>query len=120
MPSIDHLVPGWEKRNLGEKISATPAHNNFFEVLALVEKNLFVIGGETQRMGGPFKMTWAFVLEPIGTDATHLITRTRAEASPKWAEWLMGNVIYPPIHGIMSGAQLKHIRQLAERDARMR
>lgn len=120
VPSVDHLVPGWKKRNVGDRIAATPAQDGFFEVLATAENKYFVMGGETQRFGGPFKMTWAFILEPIGEDATHLISRTRAESSPKWAEWLMGNVIYPPVHGFMSIAQLKHIRQLAERDARMR
>lgn len=34
-----------------------------------------MIGGQTERMGEPFRMTWAFVVEPIGGDATHLVTR---------------------------------------------
>lgn len=119
-PSVDHLVPGWEKRSVGERVAATPAQDDFFEVLAVEENKLFALGGETERFGGPYKMRWAFVLEPIGDDATHLISRVKAESTPKWAEWLMGNVLYPPVHGFMSGAQLKHIRQLAERDAQMR
>lgn len=120
VPSVDHLVPGWETRKVGDRLSATPAQDSFFEVLALEEKKHFVIGGETQRFGGPYKMTWAFILEPIGEDATHLISRTRAESTPSWEEWLMEHMVYPPVHGLMSGAQLKHIRQLAERDAQMR
>jgi hypothetical protein len=71
-------------------------------------------------MGGPFEMTWAFVVEPVGEDATHLITRARMESSPKWAEWLMGRVFYPPVHALMSGVQLRNIKRLAERDAQMR
>lgn len=120
VPSIDHVVAGWEKRKVGDRLAATPAQDNFFEVLALKEKEHFVIGGEAVRLGGPFKVSWSFILEPIGADATHLISRARMVSAPKWAEWLMGNIIYPPVHGLMSGAQLKHIRQLAERDARMR
>ena len=119
-PSVDHLVPGWEKRTVGDKLAATPAQDGFFDVLALEENIYFVVGAETEHLGGPFKMTWSFVLEPIGADATHLISRARAVSSPKWAEWLMGNIIYPPIHGFMSGAQLKNIRQMAERDAHLR
>jgi hypothetical protein len=42
------------------------------------------------------------------------------ESSPKWAEWLMGKVLYPPVHGLMSGVQLKNIKRLAERDAQTR
>lgn len=62
-------------------------------------------------------MTWAFSLEPIGKDATHLITRVRMNAQPAWGEWLMGTVIGPPIHGLMQGTQLRHIKQLAEQEA---
>jgi len=117
---VDHLVPGWEKRSIGDRVAATPAQDGFFEVLAVEVNKLFALGGETERFGCPFKMRWAFVLEPIGADATHLISRAKAEPPPNWAEWLMGHMLYPPVHGFMSGAQLKHIRQMAERDAQMR
>ncbi|HKR04566.1 MAG TPA: SRPBCC family protein [Bacteroidia bacterium] len=119
-PSTDYLVKGWETRNVGDKLSATPEHDSFFNVYAVEHEKYFVIGGETERMGGPFKMTWSFVLEPIGKDATHLITRARFESSPKWKEWLMGNVIYPPIHSMMTITQINSIKGIAERDAKAR
>jgi hypothetical protein len=119
-PSVDHLVEGWETREVGDKLAATPAQDSFYDVYQVEHEKYFVIGGETDRMGGPFKMTWAFVLEPIGEDASHLVTRARMESSPKWAEWLMGRVLYPPVHGLMSGVQLRNIKRLAERDAQMR
>lgn len=118
--STDHLVNGWELRGLGDKISATPAQDSFFNVYAVEPERHFVIGGEAERMGDPFKMTWAFILEPIGEDATHLITRARMEASPEWKEWLMGNIMYPPVHGLMSHVQLDTLKKLAERDAQAR
>jgi len=40
--------------------------------------------------------------------------------SPKWKEWFMGNIFYPPVHGLMEGVQLKTIKRYAERDAQMR
>ncbi|SMO66007.1 SRPBCC family protein [Solitalea koreensis] len=120
IPSVNHLVTGWETRNIGDKLAATPAQDSFFEVYSIKHEKYFIIGGKTVRAGGPFKMTWAFILEPIGEDATHLISRARMESSPKWAEWLMGNVLYPPVHGLMSVSQLKNIRHLAERDAQAR
>jgi hypothetical protein len=115
--SIDHLVPGWESRKPGDRISATLSHDSFFEVYQVEHEMHFVIGGETKRFGGPYKMTWAFILTPIGEDATHLISRVRMTSSPPWADWVMGNLVYPPIHTLMSAAQLRHIKQLAERDA---
>lgn len=119
-PSIDHLVKEWGKRSPGDKISATPSHDNFFEVYEVEKEKYITIGGETERMGGPFRMTWSFILEPIGADATHLISTARMSAAPKWTEWLMGNILYPPVHGLMSTVQLSNIKKIAERDAQMR
>jgi hypothetical protein len=65
-------------------------------------------------------MTWAFVIEPIGEDATHLVSRVRMVTAPKWKEWLTGKVAYPPVHGLMSHVQLDTIRDFAERDAQAR
>ena len=119
-PSIDHLVAGWETRKAGERISATPAQDVFFNTLAVEPEKYFIIGGGTERLGSPFKMTWSFVLEPIGEDATHLVNRARMETSPPWKEWLLGKVFYPPIHGLMQVTQLNNIKAIAERDAKAR
>lgn len=119
-PSINHLVDSWETRKPGDKIDATPAKDSFFEVYQVEKEKHFVIGGEGHRLGGDFKMSWAFVLEPIGDDAAHLIARVRMKAAPKWSEWLQGNLLAPPMHGLMQHVQLKTIKRLAERDAEMR
>jgi hypothetical protein len=120
VPSVDRLVAGWESRKVGDLLAATPAKDSFYEVYQVEDEQFMVVGGETERMGGPFKMTWAFIVEPVGEDATRLISRARMEASPEWAAWLMGKVFYPPIHGLMSGVQLQNIKRLAERDAQKR
>lgn len=120
VPSTDHLVEDWKTRKVGDKLAATPARDSFYDVYQIEPGKYMVVGGETERLGGAFKMTWAFVVEPVGEDATRLITRARMDSSPKWAEWFMGNVLYPPIHGLMSGVQLRNIKRLAERDAQMR
>ncbi len=118
--STDHIVNSWESREVGDRISATPQGDQFFEVYGLRVNKYFVIGGETKRAGGPFRMTWAFVLDPIGEDATRLISRARMESFPKWKEWVMGRIAYPPIHGTMSKVQLDTIKRYAERDAQRR
>lgn len=122
-PSIDHLVDGWESREAGDKLATLPSQTGFFDVYAVEKERYFVIGGEFERTamgGGPFKMTWSFTLEPVGSDATRLITRARGAITPKWIDWVMGAVIYPPVHAIMQIAELKNIKRLAERDAHMR
>jgi hypothetical protein len=117
IPSTDHIEEHWEDRRQGDRLAATPKKDSFFEVYEVENEERYIIGGQTERMGGPFRMTWAFVLEPIGKDATHLVVRAKMEASPKWAEWLMGNVLYPPIHGLMELVQIRTIKRYAERDA---
>lgn len=119
-PSIDHLVKGWETRAVGDQLAATPAKNSFYEVYAVEKEKHFIIGGETDRIGGPFKMTWSFILLPVGEDATHLISNARMVSSPKWAQWFMGSILYPPIHQLMSEVQLRNIKNMTERDAQLR
>lgn len=120
LPSIDLLIEGWESRKTGDQLAATLALDSFYEVYDIEPEKFFVIGGETERLGGPFKMTWTFVTEPVGDDATHLVNNARMVASPKWAEWFMGHVLYPPIHGLMSAVQLKNLKKVAERTAQAR
>lgn len=123
VPSIDHMVTDWTDRNVGDRLAATPAQDSFFEVYRIRPNQYFVIGGEAEKMHGlmkDFNMSWAFVLEPVGADATRLLVRVRMKSSPKWAEWLAAKVFYPPVHGLMSGVQLKTIKRIAERDAEMR
>lgn len=120
MPSVDHLIDGWEMRQAGDRLAATPAQDSFFEVYRVDPEYAFVIGGETTRLGGPFRMTWAFVLEPVGSDATHLIVRVRMAASPRWAAWVQGALVFPPVHRLMQRRQLHTLRRLCERDAQQR
>jgi hypothetical protein len=121
VPSVDHLVKCWETRNIGDKLAATPDDTDgFFNVYAVNDENYFVIGGHGQKLGKDFKMSWSFVLQPIGEDATRLITRVRANMEPGLNSWLQGTLITPLIHGIMQHVQLKTLKRYAERDAMLR
>ena len=115
--STDHVVNAWELRNVGDKLSASPAGDDFFNVHRVDKPKDFVIGGDQERLGGPFKMTWSFVLEPVGVDACRLITRARMKSTPEWAAWIMGKIVYPALHGLMSKVQLATIKKYAQRDA---
>lgn len=119
-PSVDHLVEGWEERRPGDTLQATPELDGGFEVYAVEPERALLTGLEMERHGGPFAVSWAFILEPIGADATHLITRVRMKAAPPLSEWIQGNLIAPPIHALMQKAQLGNIKRLAERDAQQR
>jgi hypothetical protein len=118
--SIDHLIDKWSDRRIGDRLAATPKQDSFFEVYKIQHEKFFVIGAKIKTAEGFFKTTWAFVLEAVGEDATHLVVRAKMKMSPAWKQWWMGNLFYPPVHGIMEAVQLKTIKRYAERDAQMR
>lgn len=117
VPSLDHLVDSWGERRVGDLLAATPALDSFYRVLAIEPERLFVIGGRAERLGGSMEMAWAFLLEPLGTDATHLVTRVRAHGEPRWSEWLQAGALFPPVHALMQHVQLNTLKRLAERTA---
>ena len=61
----------------------------------------------------PFKMTWAFVLDPIGEDACLLGSRVRADFEPNatfWAKYGWELLA----HEVMQRAELGNLKRLAE------
>jgi len=78
-------------------------------VLRIVPERALVLEG----VGPDFAGTWSFVLEPIGDDATRLISRYRAAYRPslKMSAVLavLGN-----IHTFMERKQLRTIKHHAE------
>jgi hypothetical protein len=117
VPSTPELVPEWSDRKVGERIPASPSGDDFFQIHALEEERLLVIGGTAERLGGKFPMTWSYVLEPVGEDACILFTRVRFKGEPVLTEWFFGNVVYPSVHGFMQREQLRNIKRLAEAHA---
>lgn len=116
-PSVPELRADWAERRVGETVHATPALDGGYRVLQVQRDRCFVIGGETHRMGGHVRTSWSFVLEPIGSDATRLLTRVRGIGYPPWSAWLQGAMIFPPIHALMQRAQLKNLKKLVEEQA---
>lgn len=120
MPSVEVLKPEWKTRRVGERIAATPKSTAGFQVQAVEPGSLLVLGSETDRLGGHIEAAWSFALEPLGYDATHLVTRIRARGVPRWSEWFQGAILFPPVHAIMQHAQLHNLKRLAEREAQAR
>jgi hypothetical protein len=118
--SVPELRPEWDDRRPGDKLAATPAQDGFFPVVEVQREQCFILGSQVDRLGAHLRMSWAYVLEPIGNDATRLITRVRALGDPAWSAWLQGAVIFPPLHALMQRAQLKNLKRLAEGQAHLR
>jgi hypothetical protein len=120
-PSARHVHPEWQNLAPGDLLLATPDGSAAFGVLELEFERALVVGSPSLRSGGPkapgheppFKMTWAFALEPIGSDATLLYSRVRADFEPSAAFWARyGWELLA--HEVMQRAQLGSIKRLAE------
>jgi hypothetical protein len=120
LPSTDHLVEEWTERRKGEAIPVLREAHDYFYVHDLKHEEYMVLTAQSDPPKKHLKVSWAFVLEPVGRDTTRLLVRARMESAPKWSEWLMGHLYYPPVHRLMSAVQLRHIKLYAERDAQMR
>ncbi len=118
IPSADHIVPELQKLAVGDVIPALPNATEGFAVLRLEAEKLLVLGSPSLLPGAPpagepFDSTWAFVLEPIGAEATHLTVRVRADYAPS----LRMAVLRPALglaHEVMERKQLRTLKERVE------
>jgi hypothetical protein len=113
-PSVEELHAAWNERRVGDTVQATPALDGGYTVREVRPGQALVLGAEADRLGGHIRTSWSFALEPIGADATRLVTRVRGEGTPAWSSWLQGAVLFPPVHALMQRTQLKNLKRLAE------
>jgi hypothetical protein len=109
-PSATRIMTEQQHLAVGDVIPARPTGSGGFEVLEVVPGRHLILGSTTPLFDG----TWTFSLEPIGEDATHFVTRYRAdyEAGPRMA---FVRPVITPIHAFMERKQLRTIKERAER-----
>jgi hypothetical protein len=107
--SADRIVPDLQHLEVGDVLPAKPTGRDGFEVLRIVPERALVLSGLSPDWAG----TWAFVLEPIGSDRTRLITRYRA-AYPPNAKMSVMLPIFTAMHAFMERKQLRTIKHHAE------
>jgi hypothetical protein len=113
-PSATRIVPALQAVAIGTLFPALPGVADAFKVLAVRPGRALVLGWSTPE-GEPI-VTWAFVLEPKGGDATRLITRVRGSQAYRfhglpraWSKRVIGVV-----HFLMQRRQLLGIAARAE------
>jgi hypothetical protein len=124
-PSADHIEPEWQTLAPGDLVPATPDGRAAFGVLEVDRQHALVLGSPSLRHGGPpapnkeppYQLTWAFVLEPVGEDATCLTVRLRARYQPT-AGFFLQHAWNVPAHEVMTRQQLRHLKTRIERPAR--
>lgn len=124
-PSAEEILPSLQHPQVGDVFPMSPGDTRGFRVEHLDPEHALVLGnhlnlytGEAVPTSSPspthfWRGTWAFVLEPLGDDATYLRTRVRAD----YHSWLVGVVAHllaPPMHGFMQRKQLREIKRRAE------
>lgn len=126
VPSAERIHPELQTLAVGDILPASPKSDDGFAVLRLDHERSMVLGSPSllpsslrneregwALLGAPYQVSWAFVLEPIGDDATHLVVRVRAGFAPSVGTALT-SVPMMAAHLVMEHAQLHHIKRHAE------
>jgi hypothetical protein len=109
IPSAERIVPELQHVEVGDLFAWTPDAYDGFIVKAVEHEHALVIGGDA---GSLYRVSWAFVLEPIDESHTRLLTRTRGECKR-----LVGKLrllVFHPVHFAMQRKQLLNIKRRAE------
>lgn len=109
IPSADHVEPALQHLAVGDIIPAKPAGTDGFKVLKIEDARALVLAGAADQFDG----TWTFALEPIGSDATHLVTRYSASYPPSPRMSALASVM-TPIHAFMTHKQLRTLKRRVE------
>ena len=107
--SADHIIPELQHLEVGDVLPMRPSGNEGFKVLRIEPERALILGSTTPMFEG----TWAFVLEPIGTTGTRLVTRYRA-AYPPSKRMAVFRVWMGALHAFMERKQLRTIKHHAE------
>jgi hypothetical protein len=107
--SADRIIPELQHLQIGDVLPARPVGPEGFKVLRVVAERALVLNGSSPQWAG----TWAFVLEPVGSDKSLLVTRYRAAYPPSVRMSIM-LPFFATVHAFMERKQLRTIKQHAE------
>ena len=110
--SADRIIPELQHLAVGDVLPARPVGGEGFKVLRIVPERALVLSGISPEWAG----TWAFVLEPLGSNMTRLVTRYRAAYPPSPRMSILLPVL-AAVHAFMERKQLRTIKHHAEQRA---
>lgn len=117
MRSADRVVPEWQSVEVGDPFRLHPdlalrvARIDPGEVL-VVEGGVSPTGEATSGSDAPYDFSWAFVLVPVGPDATRLIIRERYRYHAPWVRLMVEPISV--ISCVMTERMMRGIRDRAE------
>jgi hypothetical protein len=119
MKNAEGINPDWQHLQVGDILPAEPGGTGF-KVLALEPERALVLGGREGDTGvfeGFTQMfpafSWAFVLVPLDSEHTRLISRWRGLSRPSFWNRLTG-IFFEPIEFLMTSRMLLGIKKRAE------
>jgi hypothetical protein len=107
-PSAERIVPELQDVQIGDVFPWTPTDRDGFIVRAIEPDRALVLGGTPP----PFRMSWAFVLEPVDETTTRLIARCRAVPRSVTVGLLLR--LFHPVHFAMQRKQLLSVKRRVE------
>lgn len=111
--SANRIIPELQRLEVGDVLPARPVGKLGFEVLRIVSERALVLSGLSPEWAG----TWAFVLEPLDSGRTRLVTRYRA-AYPSSARLALALPFFRAAHDVMGHKQLRTLKHHVERSSR--
>jgi hypothetical protein len=124
MKNTEGINPEWQHLVVGDIIPAEPGGKGF-TVYALEHEQALVLGGREGDTGvfeGFTQMfpefSWAFVLVPVDSEHTRLISRLRGSSQPSFWNKLTG-IFFEPIEFLMTSRMLLGIKKRAEQAGRI-
>ena len=107
-PSAERIVPELQDVELGDVFPWTPTDRDGFIAREIEPGRALVLGGTPP----PFRMSWAFVLEPLDETTTRLIARCRAVPRSIAVGLLLR--LFHPVHFAMQRRQLLTLKRRVE------
>jgi hypothetical protein len=127
-PSAEHIVPGWQRVSLGDRVSSDPSGRGrvWFTIEGIYPERALVLRASVDLgTGRPYDpsrghpgaysdSTWTFALHELPGSRTRLLARTRGQASPLWRAVPMSLVTGLPSHVLMQTRQFRNLKRRAE------
>lgn len=123
-PSARELFPELSHLNVGDVLAATPQGEDGFTVLRVAPPHALILGGTFDLDAGKsvspaappparyWRVSWAFVLEPLDDKLTRLHVRARVDFAPESVHFRALFLRF--IHHFMQTEQLRNLKRLAE------
>lgn len=122
-PSADHIVPEWQRLEVGQRLLQSPDGLNWFTVAMVEPYRTLVLrstldittGHSFDPPGEPYPRAyldgiWSFHLMPTPQGGTRLVVRTRGRSSPHQLTRPFDLMMGEPAHFIMQTRQFHNLR----------